>query len=235
MAQATDVVVIGGGAIGSSIAYFLRQRTAPPRVTVVERDPSYALASTPRASGGVRQLFSGRENIALSNFSIPFFETFAQAMAVGGTLAEIGFRKGGYLFIVDDRGAAMLEESAAVQRDMGVRVDLLDRLGLKDRFPSMYVDDLTLAAHSLDDGWLDPHSVLQGFQRKAVELGANYLADAVTGIELDGGLVRRVRLASGQALNADYVVNAAGAWADQVCAMIGMRSPIRPMRRFEHY
>jgi glycine/D-amino acid oxidase-like deaminating enzyme len=235
MGTASDVVVIGGGAIGCSVAYFLRTRPNPPRVTVVERDPAYSLSSTPRASGGVRRLFSGRENIALSNFSIPFFEGFAETMAIDGVPAEIGFHKGGYLFIVDDRGVRMLEKSAATQRDMGVRLDMLDRSGLKDRFPSMYVDDLALAVHSLDDAWVDPHSVQQGFRRKAKQVGAEFLAEEVTGLEMEGGLARRVLLGSGSTLKAGHVVNAAGAWADEICAMIGMRSPIRPMRRFEHY
>jgi glycine/D-amino acid oxidase-like deaminating enzyme len=235
MDQRTDVVVIGGGAMGSSIAYFLRTQPDAPRVTVVERDPTYALASTPRASGGVRRLFSGPENIQLSNFSIPFFERFAETMAVDGQLAEIGFRKGGYLFIVDDRGATTLEENAAVQRAHGVRLDVLDRAGLKDRFPSMFVDDLTLAVHSLDDAWLDPHSVQQGLRRKARDVGADFVADDVKGIDLEGGLVRRVTLASGATITTGWVVNAAGAWAGEVCTMVGMDAPIKPMRRFEHY
>ena len=77
----SDVTIVGGGAIGASIAYFLRNRPSPPSVTVIEADPTYARASTPRASGGVRRLFSCPENIALSNFSIPFFERFADDMA----------------------------------------------------------------------------------------------------------------------------------------------------------
>src|SRR5579875_1405860 len=104
MAPGTDVVVVGGGAIGASIAYFLRSRPHPPRVAVMERDPTYSRASTPRASGGVRRLFSRPENIALSHFSIPFFEGFAGTMAVDGHPAEIGFRKDGYLFIVPENG-----------------------------------------------------------------------------------------------------------------------------------
>lgn len=235
MPSKADVVVVGGGAIGCAVACFLRMRPDPPRVTVVERDPTYALASTPRASGGVRRLFSGPENIELSNFSIPFYERFAQDMAVDGTPAEISFRKGGYLFIVDGRGTRLLEESAATQRSLGVRLDMLDRAALKDRFPSMVVDDLELAAHSLDDAWVDPHSVQQGFRRKARSLGAAFLAEDVAAIECDGPHIRRVVFASGGSVEAAFVVNAAGAWADQVCAMVGMSSPIRPMRRFEHY
>jgi glycine/D-amino acid oxidase-like deaminating enzyme len=233
--DAADVVVVGGGAIGCAVACFLRMRANPPRVVVVERDPTYALASTPRASGGVRRLFSGPENIQLSNFSIPFYERFAEEMAVEGERAEINFRKGGYLFIVDGRGVKLLEESAAVQRSLGVRLDMLDRAMLRDRFPSMRVDDLDLAVHSLDDAWVDPHSVQQGFRRKARALGATFLAEEVAAIEREGPRIRSVSFASGGTLRTDAVVNAAGAWADQICAMIGMKSPIRPMRRFEHY
>src|SRR2546425_8447034 len=86
----TDVLVIGGGAIGAAVAYFVRLLEPGSEVTVVERDPSYKLASTPRASGGVRRLFSLPENIELSNFSIRFFETFADTMAVDGVRPDIG-------------------------------------------------------------------------------------------------------------------------------------------------
>jgi FAD-dependent oxidoreductase domain-containing protein 1 len=235
MERRADITVVGGGAIGASVAYFLRSRPRPPRVTVVERDPTYSRASTPRASGGVRRLFSRPENIALSNFSIPFYESFAETMAVDGTPAEVGFRKGGYLFIVREQGVRVLEENAAVQRRLGVNIDLLDRPELKRRFPSMFVEDLAAGAHSPDDGWLDPHAVLMGFRRKAIALGARFLADTVVAIEREAAFVRRVALASGELLAADYVVNAAGAWADEVCGMIGMATPIRPMRRSEHY
>jgi FAD-dependent oxidoreductase domain-containing protein 1 len=71
-----DVAIIGGGAIGAAAAYFLRTHPRTCRIAVIERDTSYQLASTPRASGGVRRLFSLPENIALSNYSIPFFERF---------------------------------------------------------------------------------------------------------------------------------------------------------------
>jgi FAD-dependent oxidoreductase domain-containing protein 1 len=235
MGRPTEVLVIGGGAIGASIAYFLRNRPSPPRVTVVERDPTYANASTPRASGGVRRLFSGPENIELSNFSIPFYERFREDLAIDGEPAAINYRKGGYLFIVPEGGRRTLELNIKVQRQHGVRVELLERDALQRRFPSMFVGDLAAGAHSLDDGWLDPHSVLWGFRKKAVSLGAKFVADTVVAIDLEDGLARRAHLQSGEVLAADWVVNAAGAWAGTVCDMIGMTNPIHPMRRYEHY
>src|SRR3954469_10788292 len=103
----TDVLIIGGGAVGASVAYFIGLEPGVD-VTVVERDSSYEFASTPRASGGVRRLFSLPENIELSNFSIPFFEEFPMTMNVDGETAEIGFKKNGYLFIVPPTALGVL-------------------------------------------------------------------------------------------------------------------------------
>src|SRR5262249_41890984 len=113
-----DVAIIGGGAIGVAAAYFLRGHPRTCRIAVIERDPSYQLASTPRASGGVRRLFSLPENIALSNFSIPFFERFDSEMAVDGEPAAINFRKGGYLFIVPRRPCAYSNATYQSRRRM---------------------------------------------------------------------------------------------------------------------
>jgi len=230
-----DVVIVGGGAIGSAAAYFLRTHRRACSVAVIERDPGYTLASTPRASGGVRRLFSLPENIALSNFSIPFFERFETEMAVGGEPAVIGFKKRGYLFIVPPNSVGVLAQNFKTQTANGVRVVWLDRSGLKSRFPSMVVDDLGAGVHSPDDGWLDPYAVLQGFRKKARSLGAEFIDDEVVGVDVSGPAVRAVRLKSGRRVDAGAVINAAGAWAKHICAMVGWTVPIEPMRRYEHY
>jgi FAD-dependent oxidoreductase domain-containing protein 1 len=230
-----DVAIVGGGAVGAAAAYFLRIHPKACSVVVIERDPAYRLASTPRASGGVRRLFSLPENIALSNFGVPFYERFAETMALDGAPADIGFRKGGYLFIVPPPAIPVLRANFETQAQHGVNVRWLEPRDLRDAFPSMIVDDVGAGVHSPDDGWLDPYSVLRGLRRKAEALGATFVADEAKAIEVDGGLVRRIVLASGAAVEADVVINAAGAWAGEVCAMVGWRVPIEPLRRFEHY
>jgi len=231
----TDIAIIGGGAIGAALAYFLRKTDPSVAVTVIERDPTYELASTPRASGGVRRLFSLPENIALSNFSIPFFDNFAHTMAVDGVAADIGLKKNGYLFIVPASGRDILRENFELEYSMGCNVVWLEPDALKAKFPSINVTDLDAAVYSPDDGWLDPYSVLMGFKKKAIALGAQFLTDAVSGFRRNGSTVQSATLASGQAITADHFVNAAGAWAKEVCAMLGFAIPVEPMRRYEHY
>ena len=216
-------------------AYYLRSLDAGCRVAVIERDPAYRLASTPRASGGVRRLFGLPENIALSNFGIPVFERFPELMAVGDEKPDIGFKKNGYLFIVPPADIATLQRNFERQRSMGVNVRFLEPAALKEAFPSMIVDDLGGAVHSPDDGWLDPYATLMALRRKAGALGASLITAEVTAIAIDKGLVCGVTLADGTFLKAGAVVNAAGAWAQQVCDMVGMNTPITPLRRFEHY
>jgi FAD-dependent oxidoreductase domain-containing protein 1 len=230
-----DVLVIGGGAIGASVAYFVKLLDPGAEVAVAERDPAYTLASTPRASGGVRRLFSLAENIELSVFSIRFYEDFPLAMATGGGPADIGLRKGGYLFIVPPAGRDVLRRNSDRQQELGCRVVWLEPDELKQRYPSMNVADLGAGVLSPDDGWLDPHSVLAGLRNKARSMGALFLADEVTGLVRRGHRVTAARLASGRLVEAAQVVNAAGAWAKEICAMVGVPVPIEPLRRYEHY
>jgi FAD-dependent oxidoreductase domain-containing protein 1 len=230
-----DVTIVGGGAIGMATAYYLKVADSGCRVALVERDPAYTLASTPRASGGVRRLFALPENIELSNFSIPVFQAFPELMAVDGERPDIGFRKNGYLFIVPPAETGTLRANFERQRRHGVNVEWLEPADLAARFPSMRVDDLGAAVQSHDDGWLDPYAALMALRRKARSLGVSLLQDEVVAIGRDGGLVRSVTLKSGATLSTANVVNAAGAWAPQVSAMVSMKVPITPLRRFEHY
>lgn len=230
-----DVCIAGGGIMGLATAVFLKRLDPAVTVAVVEPDPSYALASTPRAAGGARRLFSRPENIEMSNFSIGFLLRFAEEMAVAGDAPAIDWREGGYLFLVPPAAVGMLEANARTQAALGVEVELMDVAALKRRYPSMTVADVGAAVLSPRDGWCDPNGVLQGFLRKARALGVDFVTDRVAALQEAGGVVRRARLGGGGAIDADAFVIAAGAWSAEVAATIGMALPITPMRRFEHY
>ena len=233
--QTFDVAVIGGGIIGSSVAYALLQESPGLSVCVIEPDPTYEFASALRASGGCRVQFTCPENIEMSLYSIEFIRNFARTMGTASHPATADWVEGGYLFIVPPQHVSHLERHVRKQQAHGCVVDLLDPQGLKERFPSMHVGDLGAGAHTPHDGWCDPNGLLWGFRRKAVELGAVYLQDRCVAAEVDGTKARAVTLASGARLAAEAFVNAAGAWAGGVAEQFGMPLPVTPMRRFEHY
>ncbi len=230
-----DILIIGGGITGSSAAYFLTRDGAAGRVAVLEPDPLYARAATPRASGGLRRLFSLPENILMSAFSLNFYAAFGTHCAVEGEAPDIGFHHDGYLFLMPPEGVAILEENHARQVSLGVEVDLLDPAALKRRFPSLHVDDIGAAAHTPGDAVLDPNSALQGLRRKARAQGADYITDRAVGMEVSGQAVRGVTLASGAVLRPRVVVCAAGTWSAEVAAMAGLDVPVEPMQRHDHF
>ncbi len=226
-----DILIIGGGVIGSSIAYHLARDGRAGRITVIERDATYAEASTPRSLGGLRQQFSLAENILMSQYGLRVYGDFAREMAVDGEPAEVGFRQQGYLFLAGGGGLALLEENQRLQRGLGAAVELLDPDALAERFPWLSLDGIEGAAFGPKDGWLDPHGVLQGFRRKARDLGVEYVEDEVVAIDSKPARIEALRLKSGARRAAGQVINAAGAWSGLVAAMAGMELPIVPSRR----
>jgi FAD-dependent oxidoreductase domain-containing protein 1 len=230
-----DVAIIGGAIAGSATAYFVKQLAPACDVVVIEPDSTYEFASTLRASGGARRQFSCPENIAMSNFSIPFIKHADETLAIDDAPAHVEWREGGYLFIVGPADLDALRANHEVQQAHGVRADWLDAQALHARFPSMNLDGIAAGVHTPEDGWCDPNGLLQGLRRKARAFGVEYVDDRVVGIEHDATLARSLHLASGAAISVDHVVNAAGPWAKEIAAMVGMPLPIEPLRRFEHY
>ena len=233
-ASTHDAAIIGGGATGCATAYFLA-RAGVARICVIEPDPTYAMAATPVATGGCRRLFARPENIRMSQFSIDFFKSFADHVAVDGAAPDVQWKEGGYLFVVTAAHAAVLESNFREQERLGVKVELLDRARMAERYPWMRTDDLALGALSPEDGWLDPNSVLQGFRKKAQAMGAAFVRDRVVNVYTNGSRVVELELASGARVRAEAFVNAAGCWAPSIAKLAGMDLPVNPMRRFEHY
>lgn len=230
-----DIVIIGGGIIGSAVAYFLARTGQAGSVAVIEPDSAYRLAATPRSAGGVRQLFNLPENIQMSRYSVQFYADFARTMALNSEPANIDFQRQGYLFVAGAKGAAQLEANYKRQRQAGVPVELLDRAALAARFPSIGTDDVALACFSPEDGWLDPTSAMQGFRRKAKHLGVTYIESKVVGLQVNQHAVTTAILKGGDDIWADIFVNTAGAWAAEIAAMVGMQLPLKPYCRVQHY
>src|SRR5919199_5311466 len=120
MAQTAEVVIIGGGIIGASIAYHLRQDGLSGRLIVIERDTTYARATTPMSMGGVRQQDATPCNIALARYSLQFYEQFDEIMVGAWGRPQAHFHQRGYLFLFDETQRPAMLQKHAIQRQMGV-------------------------------------------------------------------------------------------------------------------
>lgn len=229
--ERADVVIIGGGVMGSSVAYHLKVQGFAGRVVVLERDPTYQRASTALSVGGIRQQFGTEVNIRLSRWSVGFYETFADTMAVDGERPDIQFRQCGYLFLATERGWEVLKRRHALQRALGAEVELLDPSEILRIVPDLNLEGIVGASFGRRDGYLDPYSVMQAFARKAKSLGASYAVDEVVAIDRVGGRVAGVRTGRGDRIAAGVVVNAAGPWSGEVARLAGVSLPVEPVRR----
>lgn len=233
MGLAYDVVIAGGGVIGSAIAYFLgADGDFAGRVLVVEPDPSYAECSTTRSSGSIRQQFSTPENIEMSLFGIEFLRAAGDHLAVDGEAPDIGLHEGGYLFLASQAGRPALEANHAVQIAHGADIALLEPAALAARFPWLSTEGIALGSLGLSgEGWFDPNTLLHAFRRKARALGAEYRKDRVVGLTLKKGRIGRAVLASGEEIVTGALINAAGPRAAGIAAMAGIDLPVRPRKR----
>lgn len=219
--------------IGSAIAYFtLADPAFAGEVVVIERDPTYARASSALSASSIRQQFSTPVNIAIGRFGIEFLRRAGVHLEVDGERPEIGLVEPGYLFLATVRGLGTLEANHAVQRAHGADVALLDPDALGLRFPWLATGGVAAASLGLSgEGWFDGYTLLQAFRRKARALGARYVASRATGFAIRGGRIAAVRLADGSEIACDAAVNAAGPWARTVAAWAGVELPVCARRR----
>jgi FAD-dependent oxidoreductase domain-containing protein 1 len=225
-----DVVIVGGAAIGSAVAYFLLHDLGfAGTVAVIERDPTYARAATTLSAASIRQQFSTPENIRMSRFGIAFFDGLKLRF---GRDASVGFRAGGYLLLADATGRDVLKANHTVQQAEHADVVLMDAAELKDRFPWLETSDIAAGAFGRSgEGWFDAHSLLQLLRRGARERGAVYLHGEVTGIERRRNHVDSATLADGRRIACGTLVNAAGPQAGDVAALARLRLPVEPRKR----
>jgi FAD-dependent oxidoreductase domain-containing protein 1 len=179
-----DVVIVGGGVIGSAIAYFLAAEHGV-HATVIERDPTYAKASSALSASSIRQQFSTPANIALSQWSFEFIKRAHKTLAVPGEAPPLlSLEERGYLYLATEQGAATLRENHAVQIANDADIRWLDRTQLKTKFPWLACDDIAAGTWgSSGEGWFDGPALLQAFRRKAISLGVRYVHDELLSIQ----------------------------------------------------
>ena len=249
MTETADVVIIGSGIVGSSVAYHLAEAGCT-NVLVVEREAHQGKGSTGKSMGGVRAQFSTPVNIQMSKYSIDFFSKFDEVV---GHPAD--YRAHGYLFCAtNEKHLAYLKANKERQNALGVtNVEWVTPPEIVKMVPQLRVDDILGGTFCPTDGFVDPHSVMMGFMLNAREQGVRLWLDTqVTGIDVEAGSAGILSVKNADKMSAlpaiearritgvhtsrgfistRVVVNAAGAWAAQVAEMAGAELPVEPLRR----
>jgi len=220
----SDVVVVGGGATGTSIAFHLAE--AGVDVCLLERD-SLSSGSTSRAAGGIRTQFSDPLNIAIGLRSVEAFSQFAERP--GG---EIDFHQVGYLFLLDrPEDVAVFEQSVAVQNELGVPSRIVEPAEAAELSPLAGLDGVLAATFCPLDGHASPEAVAQGYAAGARAHGATVLTGrAATAILAEDGTVQGVVTDAGT-IETAAVILAAGVWSPSLARTAGVDLPVEPVFR----
>jgi sarcosine oxidase subunit beta len=222
-----DVVIVGGGIVGSSIAYHLTAAGCRS-VMVLERESQQGKGSTGKSMGGVRAQFSTPVNIQMSLYAIPFYASFDERL---GHPAD--YRPQGYLFCATaEKHLTYLRANYEKQVALGLKdVRMVTGDEIRAMFPLLRGDDIIGGSFCATDGFVDPYSAMIGFMTWASERGATLWKKAcLTGIKRDSEGITEVETMRGT-IATRVVVNCAGAWAASVAKMADVDLPVEPLRR----
>ena len=224
--QSADIVIIGGGVMGASIAYHLASR-GMRNLILLEKEEFFGMGATGRCAGGVRYQFSTEINVKLSLESLPMIERFK-----GETGQDVNYRQCGYLLVAtNEKDAAVFKHNVEMQNRLGVGTQLLSGDEVRERLPMMQFNDALAGTFHHKDGLVDPNSVVMGYVNAAQRLGVKAANNTeVTGIRVSGGRIEGVETNQGL-IKTRMVINAAGPWAGQIGQMAGVHTPIVPLRR----
>ena len=226
-----DVIIIGGGIMGSATAYYLMKKSGKLKIAVVEKDLTYTYASTTLSMANIRIQFSLKENIQISQYAFEALDRFEEEMMVDDDKPNIAFRREGNLFLADEAGRSNAEKAFELQKSLGCPIEWWPPGEITQHYPLYDVSPFLGGTFGPQDGHLDAYAVLMGYKAKARSLGAAFIADEVTEVLKTGPRVSGVRLASGSDFTSNVVVNCAGAWAAEVAGTAGVKIPVIPVKR----
>ena len=228
--KAYDIVIVGGGIVGSASAHYLRKHGFSGSIALVEKDTTWRQGATALSAGGLRQQFSTPENIALSSFGIRLVKSLKQEF---GPDADVGFREQGYLICATHEGLPVLAENHAVQKSHGADNVLLRTEELSARFPWLVAEGIAAGCLGLsNEGWVDPYGFAALFRKAALARGVELVHGEVVAVSHAAGRISGVTLASGEAIACGVLVNAAGPGAGSLAAMAGIDLPVGPRKRY---
>lgn len=229
MSEHYDIVIAGGAIMGSALAWFLREEGFDGTVALVEPDPTFARSATTLSAASIRQQFSLRENVLLSQFGQQFIRDLPSRF---GPDADAGFVERGYLVLAGKAGWTALQANHAVACAAGAAIDLMRPDELARRFPFLSVDDLSGGTYGrAGEGWFDAHRLLAVLRRGLRNRHIDFIADRVVRIDGDRRRIRSATLSGGTTLACGALVNAAGPAAGRLAALAGIALPVEPRKR----
>jgi glycine/D-amino acid oxidase-like deaminating enzyme len=226
-----DIIVVGGGIMGSSTAYYLMKTAPGLRVAVIEMDKTYSRASTTLSMANARIQFSFRPNVQISQYAFEILENFEEEMAVDGAGPDIRYRREGNLFMVNEENRIPADNALKMQQELGCDIEWWTPQQVSERFPLYNPEGYVGASFGPKDGHLDAYGVLMGYRAKAISMGAEYIHAEVAEITKSGKRVSGVRLKSGENISGGAVVNCAGAWCSAIASTADVQLPVQPVKR----
>jgi len=226
-----DIIIVGGGIMGSSTAFYLKRADQRLKIAVVEPDPTYARASSTLSLGNARIQFSMKENVLISQYTFEVLERFNEEMEVNGQRPNLDFRHEGNLFLVEESSLEAAQNALVLQQSLGCLVEWWTPEKIKGHYPLYETSALEGGTFGSQDGYLDPYAFLMAYRSKARSLSVKYIKDEVIEISTRKGRVTGVKLVSGESLSSTVVVNCAGAWAAKVADTAGVSIPVEPVKR----
>jgi FAD-dependent oxidoreductase domain-containing protein 1 len=230
MPSSADIVIVGGGVVGSSVAYHLREVGCRGRIVVIERDDTYARASSNLAMGGIRQQFTLDTNVRMVQWSVGFYRDLERRASLTGSPHRVSFQQAGYLFLADANCAARLARRYEAMRSAGAHVEWVSRDEIRRTLPDAAVDDIEFGLFGPDDGYANPKAVLRAMRAIAEDAGVEYIRGDVSAIRRTTNRVTGVAFGT-DAIDAPIVVNAAGPFAGRIAELAGVSLPVFPVRQ----
>jgi sarcosine oxidase subunit beta len=228
MTETADVIVVGAGVQGASLAFQLARRGA--RVAVLERE-TVAAGATGRSSGFVRMHYDLESESRLAWLSFPYFTSWPEMVGAG----DPGFVRTGFLHVMPEALADHMRANVAMQQRLGIPTRTVDPAEIGRLVPGAVTDDLAVGAYEPESGYADPSGTAAGFLAAARRFGARFVQGSrVTAIALDGDAVVGVDTDRGR-VTAPAVAVAVGAWAAELVRTAGVDLPVRAWRHETAY
>lgn len=226
-----DVIIVGGGIMGSTTAYYLTKKDPGLKVAVIERDLTYSRSSTTLSMVNARIQFDLKQNVQVSQYAFDVLERFEDDMTVAGNRPNIAYHREGNLFLHTDTAVDEAKRALAMQQDLGCEVQWWTTDEIKARYPLYVPEGLAGGTFGAQDGHFDAYAVLMGYKANARAQGATYVEDEVTVLLVDNGQISGLKTASGTTYNSSVIVNCAGAWCSELASSAGVDLPVNPVKR----